>query len=107
MIPMSCPNCGRRGSVPPDRLNTRMHCKKCDAVFHMDSSGKIMLGEPGARGKQGKKKTTQAARDEPTDFIGLFFTSPLVRKGAVVILVGVVGYFVFLGIKGLLPKGIP
>ena len=48
MIPMSCPNCGRRGTIPPDRLNTRMHCKKCDAVFHMDKSGKIVVGDPDA-----------------------------------------------------------
>ncbi len=46
MIPMSCPSCGRRGTVPPDRLNTRMHCKKCDAVFYMDKSGHIVLGDP-------------------------------------------------------------
>ena len=46
MIPMSCPNCGRRGTIPPERLNTRMHCKKCDAVFHMDKSGKIVVGDP-------------------------------------------------------------
>ena len=46
MIPMECPGCGRRGNVPPDRLNTRMHCKKCDAIFFMDRSGKIILGDP-------------------------------------------------------------
>lgn len=46
MIPMSCPKCGKRGSVPPDRLATRMSCRKCQAVFHMDRTGHIMLGEP-------------------------------------------------------------
>jgi hypothetical protein len=46
MIPMSCPSCGRRGNVPLDRLNTRMHCKKCDAVFHLDNTGKPVMGEP-------------------------------------------------------------
>jgi hypothetical protein len=49
MIPMACPNCGRRGNVPVDRLNSRLHCKKCDAVFHLDSSGRVVLGEPGGK----------------------------------------------------------
>lgn len=67
MIPMSCPSCGRRGTVPPDRLNTRMHCKKCDAVFYMDSGGRITLGEPPA-GKKGRAKS--AASEDPYDVFG-------------------------------------
>lgn len=70
MIPMSCPSCGRRGNVPLDRLNTRMHCKKCDAIFHLDATGKPMLGEPpSAKGAKGAK----GARDknEPLDPIGI------------------------------------
>jgi hypothetical protein len=65
MIPMACPSCGRRGRVPPDRLNTRMHCKKCDAVFHMDRSGKIVLGDPDevARGKKPKKVKSKKEKD--------------------------------------------
>ncbi len=46
MIPMTCPNCGRRGNAPADRINVRMHCPKCDAVFHLDKHGKIRVGEP-------------------------------------------------------------
>ena len=69
MIPMSCPSCGRRGNVPLDRLNTRMHCKKCDAVFHLDATGKPVLGEPappkGSKGKGGRDK------NEPLDPIGI------------------------------------
>src|SRR5262249_12387644 len=90
------------------RLNTRMHCKKCDAVFHMDPSGKIMLGEPGGRAKQAeRRKAAAATKDEPTDVIGLIVGNPLVRKGAVVALVAFVGYFAFQGISGVLPKGVP
>lgn len=66
MIPMSCPNCGRRGNVPPDRLNSRLHCKKCDAVFHMDSTGKIVLGDPAEKAKKAAaakaSKTSQATK---------------------------------------------
>lgn len=78
MIPITCPTCGRRGTIPNERVNTRMHCKKCDAVFHMEKSGKILLGEPGAAksgkggppgktgGAPGKGKPAKAKRkDEP------------------------------------------
>lgn len=78
MIPMACPNCGRRGSVPPDKLNSRLHCKKCDAVFHMDASGHVVLGEPGSSERKsdsvfGMKATAtkpRAAKDEPMDLFG-------------------------------------
>ncbi len=71
MIPMSCPSCGRKGNIPLDRLNTRMHCKKCDAVFHLDASGKPVLGEPPA--VKGSKAARAAARakNEPLDPIGI------------------------------------
>ena len=70
MIPMSCPSCGRRGNVPLDRLNTRMHCKKCDAVFHLDATGKPVLGEPKAA-KGGKNAAKGRSKDEPLDPIGM------------------------------------
>ncbi len=73
MIPMSCPSCGRRGNVPLDRLNTRMHCKKCDAVFYLDATGKPVLGEPpSSRGGKGGKAGKKARPDnEPLDPIGI------------------------------------
>ena len=64
MIPMSCPSCGRRGNIPLDRLNTRMHCKKCDAVFHLDATGKPVMGEP----KSAKtNKSGRAGAHAPSD----------------------------------------
>jgi hypothetical protein len=48
MIPMECPSCGRQGEVPLDRLNSKLTCKKCGTVFHMDDTGHILLGEPGS-----------------------------------------------------------
>lgn len=75
MIPMSCPSCGRRGNVPLDRLNTRMHCKKCDAVFHLDATGKPVLGEPpSAKGKGGKGGKGGRPKNEPLDPIGIVAT---------------------------------
>jgi hypothetical protein len=39
-----------------------MHCKKCDAVFHMDSNGRIVLGEPPRPGEKPKSRTGGRAR---------------------------------------------
>jgi hypothetical protein len=46
MIPIECPKCGRGGSVPPDRLNARLVCKACHTVFHLDNTGRMVMGEP-------------------------------------------------------------
>lgn len=99
MIPMVCPNCGRRGSVPPDKLNARLHCKKCDTIFHMDVSGHIVLGEPGrasgaftvpgrdsgSHGKVGSgvhtRTTTTAQR---TELPGIWASLPKTAKGVLV-----------------------
>ena len=70
MIPLSCPSCGRKGNIPLDRLNTRMHCKKCDAVFHLDATGKPLLGEPPAA-KGSKAAKGARAKNEPLDPIGI------------------------------------
>jgi ribosomal protein S27E len=89
MIPITCPNCGRKGTIPNERVNTRMHCKKCDAVFHMQKGGKVVLGEPGVAkptqpnkpgkggpaGKGGKASPPKAARksqDSPFGAAGDF-----------------------------------
>ena len=67
MIPMECPGCGRRGNVPPDRLNTRMHCKNCDAIFFMDRSGKIILGDPDILLKKKKDQEQKKYGSKPGD----------------------------------------
>jgi hypothetical protein len=83
MIPMKCPSCGRKGSIPPNRLNTRMHCKKCDAVFHMDPSGRVVLGEPGGREKRATRRE-ERAKNEPLDPIGYLAKSKTFRRVLVV-----------------------
>ena len=49
MIPIQCPECGRRGHVPPDKFGARLHCKGCHVIFHLDDLGRIELGEPGTK----------------------------------------------------------
>ncbi len=112
MIPMSCPNCGRRGSVPPDRLNTRMHCKKCDAVFYMDPSGKIVLGDPdapktrmakpaaGAPGAPGAPKVKKRKDSDPPDLNPLRLVSGLPKPVQI-------GLVVTAMVVGLWASGIP
>src|SRR5438132_12261010 len=46
MLDLSCPNCGRAGSIPREKINTRLICKKCHIVFHMNTAGRTLLGEP-------------------------------------------------------------
>jgi hypothetical protein len=60
MIPIECPKCGRGGSVPPDRLNARLVCKACHTVFHLDNTGRMVLGEP----ESYDMKTSKSRADE-------------------------------------------
>lgn len=61
MIPIECPQCGRRGDVPPDRLNSRLQCKSCNAVFQLDTSGHLTQGEPVTEDKAGDTSRTHDA----------------------------------------------
>jgi hypothetical protein len=57
MIEMACPSCGRAGQVPKEKLYTRLVCRKCHVVFHVDSTGRPVLGEPvSAAAKEKSKK---------------------------------------------------
>lgn len=96
MIAMTCPSCGRRGKAPSDRVNVRMHCPKCDAVFHIDKQGKVKLGDPrvgveeGQGGRRGERESRRHS-DEPyaTSLTQLVVKSPwwvkLVLVGLVVV----------------------
>lgn len=110
MIPIACPRCDRVYSVPPDRLNAKMHCKACDATFYMDQGGKIVLGDPGKKGKQRSRSY------QPTNFgfdtgMGEFSEQygPLLKKYApliaVVLIVLLIGQNVVKRIQGR-PKSV-
>jgi hypothetical protein len=43
---MECPKCGAYGEVPLDKIGKRLHCRKCNTFFHVDSSGNVHLGGP-------------------------------------------------------------
>jgi hypothetical protein len=94
MIPIACPNCGREGSVPPDRLNAQLRCKGCNAQFHMDGTGRIVLGTIGSKpGKAPRPKSRQTS--EPFSLAEVLEGIPKpVRLGAPVLAaVALVGYF--------------
>jgi hypothetical protein len=60
MIEMACPSCGRAGQVPKEKLYTRLVCRKCHVVFHVDGQGRPVLGEPvSAESKAKAKKETE------------------------------------------------
>lgn len=46
MIDMKCPSCGAGGRIPNEKVNTRLVCKKCLRVFHVNPGGSSVLGEP-------------------------------------------------------------
>ena len=46
MIEMVCPQCGRTGVAPKEKINSRLNCKKCHAIFYLTESGRSVLGEP-------------------------------------------------------------
>ncbi len=56
MIEMACPSCGRAGQVPKEKLQTRLVCRKCHMVFHVDSQGRPVLGEPASSKEKNKKE---------------------------------------------------
>jgi hypothetical protein len=68
MIPIECPKCGRGGSVPPDRLNARLVCKACHTVFHLDNTGRMVLGEP----QSFDMKSTKSRADTPSASVADF-----------------------------------
>ncbi|WP_422924937.1 hypothetical protein [Singulisphaera sp. PoT] len=46
MLELACPSCGRGGTIPKQKVNTRLVCKKCRVVFHMTPAERTVLGEP-------------------------------------------------------------
>ena len=107
MIPISCPGCGNPGDLPLDRLNSRLTCKKCGAVFYMDTSGRMMLGDPNAP-KKGRRKQAQAQRSEPIDldFGRMIRDIPRpVRLGVPILLIA--GLLVYVAARFIGSLGVP
>src|SRR5262249_14446595 len=63
MIALECPHCGGAGSVPREKVNTRLVCRKCHQIFHVTPTGRAMPGEPPVQkaADPGKGRGTAAA----------------------------------------------
>ena len=89
MIHLNCPNCGRRGIVPNSKIYTRLHCSKCDAVFHVEHNGQVQLGEPGGKSKRKLGDPDQPLTPTETEEEG-FTAADFVERMPTGILVGLV-----------------
>jgi hypothetical protein len=94
MIPIECPKCGRGGSVPPDRLNARLVCKACHTVFHLDNTGRMVLGEPQSFDMKSTSRRAEAASGVADfDLAQTWEEIPKpVKFGVPAVLLAVVGY---------------
>jgi hypothetical protein len=110
MIEMACPNCGRRGKVPFERLGSRLHCKKCDAFFRLDATGRAVLDDPRARNKLPPRP--RAARNTRADEDVFDSLKGLARGGKVLLALGLVAFLGYgilshlLGGRYSLPPGV-
>src|SRR4051794_11120772 len=57
---MKCPACKVAGRTSKDKINTRLVCRKCLAVFHITPTGRAVLGEP----PQATVTSSKAPRDK-------------------------------------------
>ena len=65
MIEMACPSCGRAGQVPKEKLHTRLVCRKCHMVFHVDSQGRPCAGR--ADHREGEDQEGERTEVDPPD----------------------------------------
>lgn len=94
MIPIECPKCGRGGSVPPDRLNARLVCKACHSVFHLDNTGRMVMGEPESFDmKSNKSRASEVSSVADFDFAQTWNDIPKpVKFGLPAVLLALMGY---------------
>jgi hypothetical protein len=89
---MVCPSCNRRGNVPESEINKRLHCKKCNAVFYLDTDGLVHLGEPvdeeAERRRELARREKEALAPLELGFAHYWKTRPMPVKAAVLSVVG-------------------
>jgi hypothetical protein len=66
MIDLECPKCGGVGSVPNNKAQGRLVCRKCRAIFHMGPTGRTVLGEPPPEGSKEERQAKVAALPKAT-----------------------------------------
>jgi hypothetical protein len=97
MIPIECPRCGREGNVPPDRLNAKLTCRGCQAVFHLDTSGRMVMGSPGAPSKERQRPQVQYSQPgEPFNLSEAWEKFPKAAKIGVPVVLVVLAAWQFL-----------
>ena len=109
MIDLECPKCGRVGSIPPSRANSRLVCKKCMSVFHMGATGRAVLGEPAsahqdAHGHGAATAVKKADASAPSFDLGEI-NYGLLGVLAVLLLIGV-GYVLAVGFGSRSPTNV-
>src|SRR5262245_33260266 len=70
-IPMECPKCKRWGSVPSNKINTTLRCRKCLSAFYLNSAGIAILGEAPLSQEEvdaQKKAAKKKKKDVEVDF---------------------------------------
>lgn len=65
MIDAICPACGRGGSLPKEKVNTRLVCRNCQQVFHVTTANVALKGEPPPSLSNSKTKTKPNAERSP------------------------------------------
>ncbi|MHC5540625.1 hypothetical protein ACYOEI_20600 [Singulisphaera rosea] len=102
MIELACPKCGRGGSIPNQKINSRLVCKKCFVVFHMNTSGRTILGEPNTEVPKSETQTSTLSSRLPSadDFANLkdsltSFTPKQAGIAAGVVAVLGIGWMIF------------
>jgi len=69
MLNMNCPSCGAAGRVPEDKINARLHCKKCLAVFHLTALGNPVMGPPPAAPEEREPAHRQVDHDDQIELL--------------------------------------
>ena len=68
MLPVNCPGCGAAFQVPPDRLATQMHCRRCDTHFYFDDGGTLRTGMKPVPKKEEDEAARYKAMAKTADF---------------------------------------
>ena len=62
MIDAICPSCGRGGSISSQKVNTRLVCRNCMQVFHVNARNLCVKGEPPGGSMVAEKVKEKAPR---------------------------------------------
>jgi len=95
VIPADCPLCGLRVVAPP-RRDATLRCRKCHTTFHLDRSGRSVVGSPPDVGDQVEKKLQELRQTmDPRRALERVPRNRAVALVATLLVLGVCGYVVF------------